>query len=169
MPNGTAIRSIGTSRITFPHIPESASLGHVAPGLHANSLLSIGKLCNAGCVATFRNTDMDVSLDDQVVLRGERTANGLWHIPPPANLCNLAWEDSVPSMIAYYHAAAGFPCAKTWCWAIDRGFFISWPGLTADAVRRHLPKSAITDAGHLDQARQGRRSTTRPPRSGSVR
>jgi hypothetical protein len=39
------------------------------------------------------------------------------------------------------------------------GFYQSWPGLTAAAVRKHLPKSEATTKGHLDQTRKKLRST----------
>ena len=47
----------------------------------------------------------------------------------------------------------------TWCDAIDRGYFITWPGLTSTLVRKHLPKDIATYKGHLKQERKGLRST----------
>jgi hypothetical protein len=38
-------------------------------------------------------------------------------------------------------------------------FYQSWPGLTAAAIRKHLPKSEATTKGHLDQSRKNLRST----------
>jgi hypothetical protein len=35
----------------------------------------------------------------------------------------------------------------------------TWPGLTAKAVRKHLPKSAATVMGHLNQQQQNVEST----------
>ena len=40
-----------------------------------------------------------------------------------------------------------------------KGFFTSWPGLTAKAVAKYLPKSIATSKGHLDQMRKNIRST----------
>ena len=54
-----------------------------------------------------------------------------------------------PEMIRYYHAAAGFPTKRTWLSAIKCGNFVSWPGLTVDAARKHFPESEETQKGHM--------------------
>ena len=59
----------------------------------------------------------------------------------------------------YLHAAAFSPVPTTWIKAIQKGFFTSWPGLTAKVVGRYLPKSIATNKGHLDQTRKNVRST----------
>ena len=59
----------------------------------------------------------------------------------------------------YLHAAAFSPVPATWIKAIQKGFFMSWPGLTAKAVAKHLPKSVATSKGHLDQTQKNIRST----------
>ena len=63
--------------------------------------------------------------------------------------------DSVPCLVQYLHACAGFPTHDTWIKAINRGYYLGWPGLTAARVRKFLPKSEITALGHLKQVRQG--------------
>ena len=47
----------------------------------------------------------------------------------------------------------------TWTKAIDAGYFATWPGLTSELVRKHLPKLLATVKGHLKQDRQNIRST----------
>jgi hypothetical protein len=44
--------------------------------------------------------------------------------------------------------------------AIRAGHFATWPGLTEDLVRKHLPKEIATVKGHLSQRRKNLRSTT---------
>jgi hypothetical protein len=39
---------------------------------------------------------------------------------------------------------------------------MTWPGLTSQAVRKHLPKSEATVKGHLHTIRKGIRSTNKP-------
>ncbi len=48
---------------------------------------------------------------------------------------------------------------STWIKAIQKGFFQSWPGLTSEAVHKHLEASEATAKGHLDQTRKNIRST----------
>ena len=62
-------------------------------------------------------------------------------------------------LVQYLHRAAFSPVVSTWTRAIDAGFFATWPGLTSDLVRKHLPKSLATAKGHLRQDRQNIRST----------
>ena len=62
-------------------------------------------------------------------------------------------------LIQFLHTAAFSPFPSTWIAAIQRGFFQSWPGLTAAAVQKHLPKSEATTKGHIDQTQKKLRST----------
>jgi hypothetical protein len=48
------------------------------------------------------------------------------------------------------------PCKKS---AIKNGHFTSWPGLTEQAVEKHLSKSTSTTKVHLNQQRQNARTT----------
>jgi hypothetical protein len=43
--------------------------------------------------------------------------------------------------------------------AINAGNFSSWPGFTADLVKKHLPNSQATIKGHLQQQRKNAWST----------
>lgn len=65
----------------------------------------------------------------------------------------------------FLHAACGSPVPSTWIKAINNGHFATWPGLTAELVRKHLPKSTATIKGHLNQQRKNIRSTQPKPES----
>jgi hypothetical protein len=43
-------------------------------------------------------------------------------------------------LVRFLHAAAFSPVKDTWLKAIRAGHFATWPGLTEDLVRKHLPK-----------------------------
>eukprot|EP00956_Cyclotella_meneghiniana_P043212 scaffold258103_cov212-Cyclotella_meneghiniana.AAC.1 len=62
-------------------------------------------------------------------------------------------------VIAWYHAAAGYPTKATWIKAIDAGFFATWPMLTSKSVRKHYPESDETTKGHMRRIKSGVRST----------
>ncbi len=51
--------------------------------------------------------------------------------------------------IKYLHAAAGYPVKDTWIAAINAGNYNTWPGLSAQAVRRHFPELDETQKGHM--------------------
>jgi hypothetical protein len=62
-------------------------------------------------------------------------------------------------LINYLHAACFSPVKSTWITAIKNGHFTSWPGLTEQAVEKHLSKSTSTTKGHLNQQRHNARKT----------
>ena len=59
----------------------------------------------------------------------------------------------------YYHACLGSPVVSTFLNAIKQGFLATWPGLTVDLIKNHLPPSIPTAKGHLRQEPQHLRST----------
>jgi hypothetical protein len=111
-----------------------------------------------------------------VILKGRRDpATRLWLIPivqqqielqhqfkfkiPTSDVphtVNSAYQQrTVSKLIQFLHATAGSPPVKTWCKAIDNNYFITWPGLTSQAVRKHLPKSEVPSTGHLHMLQKG--------------
>ena len=88
------------------------------------------------------------------------TALNTSHVPAHLASANSAYHTTtLTDHVSFLHAACGYPVPSTWTQAIDRGHFATWPGLTADLVRKHLPKSGATVKGHLHQQRQNIRST----------
>ena len=67
-----------------------------------------------------------------------------------------------PDLAVYYHRAAFCPVPSTFISAINAGNFSSWPGLTADLISKHLPKSIATAKGNNKLARKNIQSTRRP-------
>ena len=64
-----------------------------------------------------------------------------------------------PDLAIYYHRAAFSPVPTTFISAINKGNFSTWPGLTAELISKHLPKSLSKAKGHNKLARQNVRST----------
>jgi hypothetical protein len=179
LPNGDTLQSNNTGfALDIPQLPQEARQAHLLPGLTHSSLVSIGKLCDEGCEATFDKNKVVVSKDDTTVLTGTRdTRTGLWRFPmrtlrhptPPAVPTNqqcanvLQLQTGIRRMIKLLHATAFSPVKSTWIAAIKRGYFSTWPGLTIAAVNKHYPQTIATSKGHLDQSRQNTRSTKMKP------
>ena len=68
---------------------------------------------------------------------------------------------SVPALIAFLHATAGYPVKQTSIEAIKRGAYCSWPGLMPQLVARYCPDADKTHLGHMAQPRQHTWSTQR--------
>ena len=62
-------------------------------------------------------------------------------------------------LVQYLHRCALSPVLHTWTKAIDAGYFATWPSLTSELVRKHLPKLLATAIGHLKQDRKNIHST----------
>lgn len=48
---------------------------------------------------------------------------------------------------------------------MDNDQFVSWPGLTSEAVRKYLPESIATVKGHMARPQQFIQSSTRPKKT----
>ena len=72
----------------------------------------------------------------------------------------LCPEPHLAARIAFFHETLFSPSIYTLCKAIDAGLLHSLPGnITSSQVRKHICFSKAMHKGHLDQERQGIRST----------
>ena len=69
---------------------------------------------------------------------------------------------ALPSDAKFTHAALGSPAVSTLTQAVRCGYLQSYPGLTPAILTAYRPNSIVTAKGHLDQQRQGQRSTQAP-------
>ena len=72
LPDGSMIASTATCNLALPQLPSEARKGHIIPGLANHSLLSVVKLCNAGCEVTFTMIDCTVRYRGKTILRGKK-------------------------------------------------------------------------------------------------
>jgi len=172
LPDGSVIRSTHTALLNIASLPTESRRCHIFPALDATgSLLSIGKLCDSGCIAIYDKRSVTIHRDGIMILQGHRDPTSrLWMIDindtktaaaaAPATAAAMAHGggNSMRATVAFMHAAMGSPVASTLITAVEKGF-VQLPALTAETLRRHLPTSIATAKGHLDQTRQGQRST----------
>jgi hypothetical protein len=178
MPNGAGIQSSHTCTLDLPTLPTGSKQAHILPGLASHSLLSIAKFCDQGCIVQFARDGCRILQNGVVLLEGPRDpTTNLWLLPlqpqPQAlpisikatpHLGFAAHHTSTkPELIHYLHAACYSPVTLTWLRAIRNNNFVTWPGVTSQAVTKHLPKSVATAQGHLDQAPKNRRLTKPKP------
>ncbi len=162
LPDGSTISSTHTALLNLPELPAAARRCHVFPALSpTGSLLSIGQLCDQGCHALYDKDTVSIFHGNKLILQGLRSpVTRLWMVDlSPNNVAaTVISNESQAKTVAFLHAALGSPVVSTLIAAIDKGF-VDWPALTTTAVRRNLPTSIATAKGHLDQTRQGQRST----------
>jgi hypothetical protein len=76
---------------------------------------------------------------------------------------NIVYEcANKKEFVLFLHTATFSPVPDTWAKAIKAGHFTTWPGLTEELLRKHLPKEVATVKVHLNQQRKNIQSTTRP-------
>ena len=174
LPNNSVITSTTEGYLPFNNLPKNATQAHIFPDIKSASLLSIGQLCDSNCTAIFTKTDLTVLNEaHDPVLNGIRNSNdGLWDIalnqpdtstitqPSHKALNAVLRLDKTSSELALFlHAAAGYPTKTTLITAINKGYFSTWPGLTAQLIKKYLPTSVPTIKGHIKQEQQNLRST----------
>ena len=149
-------------------LPKEARTAHLFPALKGTSLLSIRKLCNAGCTAEFTKEYVIITYRGNIILKGHSCPyTNLWQVPlqtkplhQQAN--NLTGTNSKQELMNFYHAAWYSPQLSTWNTALQN-HYVKPPGITPATVKKYPPKSVATPKGHLDQSRANQQSTKPKP------
>ena len=101
------MKSSHTARLLLADLPAAACKAHLFPRLASGSLLSIGLLCDHGCIAEFTQAVVTIRLHGKIILTGTRTpGTKLWIIdvpiapPPTTRDAAVADDDSVPGLCA---------------------------------------------------------------------
>jgi hypothetical protein len=162
--NGVTIESSHTAELNIPHLNAAASIENVFPGMANHSLLSVGQLCNEGYVVTFRDASVTVCDSHKFqILSGPRDLDtGLWRInlkqdnqqihQPVAN--NVYELRNTGALFHYLHKALFSPTKSALLQAVKNGHLVTWPGLTENAINKHLKLTPATVMGHMNQRRQ---------------
>jgi hypothetical protein len=136
-----------------------------------HSLLSVGKLCNEVYIVTFKDASVTVCNSQKFqILSGPRDLDaGLWRInlkqdnqqihQPVAN--NVYELRNTGALVHYLHKALFSPTKSALLQAVKNGHLVTWPGLTEDAIHKHLKLTPATVMGHMNQRRQNIRSTSK--------
>ena len=74
LPSGTTITSSHQATLDIPTlVPLAACQCHLFPNLTSGSLISVGQLCDHGCIAQFTANAVDIIHNKITVLHGTRT------------------------------------------------------------------------------------------------
>jgi hypothetical protein len=173
LPNGATMESSHTADLDIPKLNDAASNAHVFPGMAHRSLLSVGQLCDKGYIVTFKQDAFTIcNSKSSKLLSGPRDeTTGLWrinlkqtnkHIPDP--IANNVYElGNTGALVHYLHKALFSPTKSAMLQAVKDGHLITWPGLTEDAIHKHLKLTPATAMCHMNQRRQNIRSTSKAP------
>jgi hypothetical protein len=67
------------------------------------------------------------------------------------------------ALVHYLHKAQFSPTKSALLQAVKNGHLVTWPGLTEEAINKHLRLVPATAMGHMSQRRQNIRSTSKTP------
>jgi hypothetical protein len=158
------MESYHTADLDTPGLNTAASKAHVSPGMAHHSLLSVGQLCDEGCIVTFQQDTVTIcNSDNSKLLSGPRdVTTGLWRIslkqpnktiPDPK--ANYVYElRNTGALVHYLHKFLFSQTKAAMLQAVKYGHLITWPGLTGDAINKHLKLTLATAMGHMNQRRQ---------------
>jgi hypothetical protein len=173
LPNGATMESSHTAELDIPELNAAESKAHVFPGMANHSLLSVGQLCDEGCIVTFKQASVTIcDSEKSQILSGPRDLNtGLWRIilkqtnnHIPESISNNVYElRNTGALVHYLHKALFSPTKSAMLQAVKDGHLITWPGLTEDAINKHLKLAPATAMGHMNQRRQNIISTSKAP------
>jgi hypothetical protein len=162
-----------TADFDIPELNAAASKAHIFPGMTHHSLLSVGQLCDEGYIVTFRQDTVTIcNSENSKLLSGPcDETTGLWRINlkqtnkhKPDLIANNVYElRNTGALIHYLHKALFSATKSTMLHAVQYGHLITWPGLTEDAINKHLKLMPSTAMGHMNQRRQSIRSILKAP------
>jgi hypothetical protein len=171
LPNGATMESSRTAELNIPELNAAVSVAHVFPGMANHSLLSVGQLCNEGYIVTFRNASVAMCDPQEFqILSGARDLDtGLWRInlrkdnqQLQQSVANNVYElRNTGALFHYLYKALFSPTKSALLQAVKNGHLLTWPGLTEEAIRKHLKLTPATAMGHMNQRRQNIRSTSK--------
>jgi hypothetical protein len=167
------MESSHTADLDIPGLNAAASKAHVFLGMAHHSLLSVGQLCDEGYIVTFQRDTVTIhNSESSKLVSGPRDiTTGLWRInlkqtnnPIPDPIANNVYTlRNTGALVHYLHKALISPTKSSMLQAVKDGHLITWPGLTEDAINKHLKLTPATAMGHMNQRRQNIRSTSKSP------
>jgi len=152
LPNQDTMTATHTADLNLPNLPRTACTAHINPALGTTSLISVGQLCDAQCIATFTNNKVTITHNNNTILTGKQTkSSNLWqatipHIAektaqqnnmeqqqePSAN--NVNQTQKTAELVAFAHSTLYLPAISTLQQALAKNYIHNFPGLTAKTL-----------------------------------
>lgn len=169
---GSVMKSSASGKLHLRGIPGIEFPAKVFDDLES-SLIGVGTIIDTANVKAVLSSDSIEFINQfgNTVLSGPRCKqSGLWNIDLDSNVTSQRKRalsvrplpmDSVGDLIEWWHASFCYPAASTFLRALSTWLKDKIPGVTLANARKHKKRlQSITSAkGHLNQTRQGARST----------
>jgi hypothetical protein len=178
LPNGATMESYHTAELNIPELNASESIAHVFPGMANHSLLSVGQLCSEGYIITFKNASVTICnpQEFQILSDARDLDTGLWRInlkndkqQLQKSVANNVYElCNTGALVHYLHKALFIPTKSALLQAVKNRHLVTWPGLTEEAINKHLKLTPATAMVHMNKRRQDIRSTSKTPITAAI-
>jgi hypothetical protein len=169
--NGATVESTHTASLDIPELNETAFIAHIFSGIANHSLLSVEQLCNKGYSVTFKIDAVTIYNPRYIqIFKGARDLDtGPWrinlrmeHQQHPHEVANKVYElRNTGALVNYLHKAMFSPMKSALLQAVKKVYLITWPGLTEQAIKKHLKLTPVIATGHMNQHRQNIRSPSK--------
>ena len=174
IPDGQRMSSTKECNIDWPALPQKARTGNIIPALQTYTLISVVKLCDAGCDVIFRHHCCMVIYQGKIIMYGVQCPRTrLWMVPlslKKENKCenntfsqhhanSIHHMANQRNLIEYLHQCFFSPPASTLIKAVKNDQLLGVPGFTLQAINKWLPTSTATIKGHLHRTKQNLRTT----------
>ena len=82
LPNGNTVRSSHIAELDLPLLPRGGREAHIVNWLASHSLVSVVKLCNAGCQVDVKDISCEIRYRGKTIVQCSKDVNtGLWMMP----------------------------------------------------------------------------------------
>ena len=137
------------------------------------------KLCEAGCTVIFKHNSCVIFYEGKIAVYGTKCkSTGLLIVPlnmqrqllnnkeasqlNKSQINNIHHTSNQSDLIQYIQQCLFSPTTATLIKAINNNQLLSFPGLTSEAVAKHLQPSTATMKGHMHRNRKNIQSTRKP-------
>ena len=186
--NDAIMKASSTDVLSLSRLPPSARDCHKFDEV-TTPLISVGKLCDNDLFVIFSKNNVAVTdsapiIRGTTVMEGHRT-HGLYHVPihdtadkmhalqrvhcptpiPLNGIAGMATAASayevqtVAALVNFFHMSLGSPSIPEWINCINKNWFKSWPGLSADRVRSYCNKKEQTTLGNQKMIKKNVRTS----------
>ncbi|OEU20461.1 hypothetical protein FRACYDRAFT_181335 [Fragilariopsis cylindrus CCMP1102] len=169
--NNSIMTSTSTDVLSLAKLPPLARTCHKFDDV-STPLLSVEKLCDNDLHVLFSQNKVTVT-DKAPILTGTTAhtlprVNALQRvnqINPIGNTAGMATAASayevqtVAALTNFFHMTLGSPSIPEWINCINNNWFKSWPGLSADRVRKHCTKKEQTTLGNQKMIKKNVRTS----------
>ena len=156
LPDNTKIRVPRQGTLPLHQVLLTAAF--IYPCLQNESLLSIGQLCDEGCIiAIFNKTNLSVLKENKVTLKGTKNlTDELWDVQVKRKSIQVInytiSRDKIKTELAkYLHGCAFSRVILTFQQCINKRNSISWPSIYGLNFKRVIETTEATIKRYLDQ------------------